>query len=263
MQGTMTDSRPESAKPPFEGKMFLYRQPELLTAADHGRLGLSAVPGPFGFVRSVKAVPLVSLEFSSAQKDYPVVFSDTDVPLPLAVLGVIDDVNLFVDEAGNWNLPHYIPSYLRCHPITFARTSVNDQLAVVIDRAAATISEQPDEPFFAGDKLAEKFQERVDFCARYNLERQKTIAFCRRLKDLDLFTGQQVTHQARGGGGGRSVGSYVAIDIEKLGGLDSATVRELHVDGALSAIYAHVFSLENWSRLLHRRSERGLATTDK
>jgi hypothetical protein len=251
----MNEFKAAAAKRPFEGKMFLYEQPELLTRADHDGLGLSAVARPFDFVRTVRAVPLVSLEFSSAQKDYPVVFSDTDIPTPLAVLGVVDDVNLFVDESGNWARSHYVPSYIRCHPIAFA-TGPNEQLAVVIDRAATTIVDQPDEPFFDGEKLTDKMQKRVDFCARYNLERGKTKAFCSRLKELGLFTGQQVIHQPHGGREERPVGTYVAIDVEKLGELDSDTVRELHADGSLSAIYAHVFSLENWNRLLQRRAER-------
>lgn len=253
---------PESASnatstPPFEGRMFLYQQPQLLTKEDHGGLGLSAVARPFDFVKAVRAVPLMSIEFSSAQKDYPIVFSDTETPAPLAILGVVDDVNLFVDESGNWERPHYIPSYIRCHPFSFAK-GPNDQLAVVIDRAAASISEHPEQPFFEGDQLAPAIQGRVDFSARYHAERHRTSAFCARLKELDLFTGQEVKHQPRGGEE-RSIGTYAAVDVEKLTKLDSETLRELHADGSLSTIYAHAFSLENWNRLLDRRAERGLA----
>lgn len=249
---TMKKSESSPAEVPFEGKMFLYERPELLTKGDHGALGLRATTRPFEFVRAVRAVPLVSMEFSSAQKNYPIVFSDTDIPAPLAVLGVVDDVNLFVDATGNWLQSHYVPSYIRCHPIAFA-SAPNGQLAVVIDRAAATIVERPDEPFFVGERLTEKMQKRVDFCAAYHQEREKTRLFCRRLKELDLFTGQQVTQQY-GGETERSLGTYAAIDVKKLGDLDKDTLHQLHKDGSLSAIYAHIFSLENWGRLLDRRA---------
>ncbi len=238
----------------LEGKMFLYEQPELLTVEEHGRMGLSTVPRPFEFVRHVRAVPLVSLEFSSAQKDYPIVFSDTDVPMPLAVVGIAEDVNLFVDDAGNWERPHYIPFYVRCHPFGFARGQ-GDQLAVVIDRAARSVTENPEEPFFDGNKLTEKMQQRVDFSARYSQERQRTTDLGRRLKELGLFTGQQVKHRPQGGEE-QPLGTYVAVDVEKLGKLDSTALQQLHADGSLSAIYAHVFSLENWNRLLERRAGR-------
>jgi hypothetical protein len=250
----MAETRPTQARP-IEGKMFLFEQPELLTVEEHGNLGLSPVARPFDFVRHVRAAPLVSLEFSSAQKDYPIVFSDTEVPSPLAMLGVVDDLNLFVDSEGNWQRPHYVPFYFRCHPIGFARAQ-NDQLAVVIDRAAASVSEKPEEPFFDGGKLSGKMQERVDFCARYSQERQRTQELGTRLKELGLFTGQQVKHRPQGSSEEQSLGTYVAVDAEKLGQLDKDTLQQLHAEGSLSAIYAHVFSLENWNRLLDRRAAR-------
>lgn len=249
----MTETQSTEQRP-VEGKMFLYEQPELLTLEEHGDLGLSPVPRPFDFVRHVRAVPLVSLEFSSAQKDYPIVFSDTEVPAPLAMLGVVDDVNLFVDSSGNWERRHYIPFYIRCHPIGFAKAQ-NDQLAVLIDRAAPSVTAAPKEPFFDGKKLSGKMQERVDFCARYNQERQRTADLGARLKQLDLLVGQQVKHQPRGGEE-RALGTYLAVDVEKLGKLDSDTLQQLHAEGSLSAIYAHIFSLENWNRLLDRRAAR-------
>lgn len=253
----MPEARTNAAEQPFEGRMFLYERPELLTRADHGALGLSPVERPFDFVKSARAVPLVTIEFASAQKHYPIVFSDSEAPAPLAMLGVVDDVNLFVDEAGKWEAGLYVPYYIRCHPFTFAK-GPNDQLAVVIDRAAAAISEHPEEPFFDGDKLSASIQRRVDFCARYGAERQRTTDFGARLKELDLLTGQELKHRASGGEE-RSIGTYAAVDVEKLGKLDSETLAELHANGSLSAIYAHVFSLENWNRMLDRRKARGLA----
>lgn len=240
----------------LEGRMFLYERPELLNRAEHANLGLSPVERPYEFVRNVRAAPLVWVELASAQKDYPIVFSETEIPQPLAMLGIIDDTNLFVDESGNWERRCYIPYYIRCHPIGFAK-GPNDQVAIVIDRAARSVSDHPEEPFFAGDGLSEPMQRRVDLCARYSLEREKTRAFCTRLKELGLFTGQQVKHHT--GGDERSLGTYAAVDVEKLGKLDSETLRSLHAEGWLSAIYAHVFSLENWNRLLGRRTQRGLA----
>ncbi len=153
-----------------------------------------------------------------------------------------------------------MPTYIRCPPISFA-TGPNEQLAVVIDRAAATVSAEPEVPFFEGQRLSAEMQKRVDFCARYNAERKRTVDLCIRLKKLDLFVGQQVARQPQDGGSSSSLGTYVAVDVEKLGNLESATIAELHKDGSLSTIYAHVFSLENWGRLLDRRDQRGLSST--
>jgi hypothetical protein len=106
--------------------------------------------------------------------------------------------------------------------------------------------------------VTDRIHARIEFCTRYNQERQRTVRFCKRLKELGLFAGQRVMLQPPAGEK-QSAGTYVGIDIEKLGKLDNDTLRELHDDGSLAAIYAHVFSLENWSRLLDLRMERLVA----
>ncbi len=252
-------SQPHSpAEQEFEGSMFLYTQPQLLSVEEHGHLGLNASDRPYDFVRAIRVVPLAAAEISTAQKFYPVIFSDLKEPTLLAVVGVVDDRNLFVDDNGNWDSTAYVPSYVRCHPFALAGSS-GDQFAVVIDRAASVISENPDQPFFDGQTLTAPIQARVDFCAQFSAHRKATEAFCNRMVELDLLSGQQATFTPVGEGEERSIASYVAVDFDKLRKLDATTVEKLFQDGMLPVIYAHRFSLENWSRLLERRQLLGLA----
>lgn len=254
----MTESAP--ARPQFEGQMFLYDQPELLTKAEHDGLGLSPVERPYDFVRTIKAVPLVTVEFASAQKDYPIIFSETEVPQPLAMLGITEDVNLFIDESGKWERRSYVPTYIRCHPIAFA-AGPNDQLAVVIDRSSPAVTGNPAVPFFDGEKLSAPMQERVEFCGRFDAERKRTAEICRKLKELDVFGTQQITRRPKEEGGeSRVLGTYLAVDLEKVARLDAEKIAELCKDGTLAALYAHAFSLENWNRLLDRREQRAAAS---
>lgn len=235
----------------FEGNMYLYSQPQLLTVEDHGRLGLNASSQPYDFVRSVRVVPLAAAELSSAQMHYPVVFSDLENPALLAVVG-LEDRNLFVDENGNWDGAAYVPSYLRCYPFALARRP-NDEYAVVIDRAASAISENPDQPFFEGQSLTAPIQAQVDFCAQVAAHQPVTQAFCDRLAELELLSGQQATFTPEGDGEVQTIGSYVAVDFDKLQKLDASNLEKLFRDGMLSPIYAHRFSLENWFQLLTRQ----------
>lgn len=252
-------SQPRSpADTDLEGNLFLYRKPQLLTVEEHGHLGLITSGRPYDFVRAIRVVPLAAAEISTAQKFYPVIFADLEKPTLLAVVGVDDDRNLFVDDNGHWDSAAYVPSYVRCHPFALAGSS-SDQFAVVIDRAASVISENPDQPFFDGQTLAEPIQARVDFCAQFSAHRKVTDAFCNRLLELDLLSGQQATFKPEGKGKEQSIASYVAVDIEKLRKLDATTVEKLFRDGMLPAIYAHCFSLENWSRLLERQQRLGPA----
>lgn len=244
-----TDSAPTGL---FEGKMFLYTEPALLNKEEHGSLGLSKPERPFDFAKSIKGTPVVVSEIQSAQKHYPVVFSDFENPVLVAIVGITEEHNLFVDGSGNWETASYIPSYLRCHPFAFARRS-EDEYAVVIDRAADVITESPEFPFFDGEQLSPAVQARVDFCGQYNEDRMRTIDFCKRVKGLGLLTGQRVA-QTLSNGEEVKVADYVTIDARKLTELDKDTLQELHKDGSLAAIFAQIFSLENWNRLMARRA---------
>jgi len=235
----------------FEGNMFLYEQPELLSKEDHGNLGLSKMERPHDFARDIKGVPLVVGELQSAQKYYPVVFTDFETPVLIAIVGIIEDHNLFVDETGHWEMNTYVPSYLRCHPFALARRP-GDEYAVVFDRSSQEVSESPEMPFFDGDDMSEGMQARVDFCTQYNAERQRTNDFCRRVKELGLLNGQRVT-QTMSDGEEVKIADYVTVDSRKLTELDQDVLQELHKDGSLSAIYAQLFSIENWNRLIAKR----------
>ncbi len=232
------------------GGMFLYEQPELLTKEEHGSLGLVTPHNPFEFANKITAVPLVASEISSAQKHYPVVFSGPDKPAPSAVVSVIKNQNMFVDESGNWEPLCYIPSYLRKHPFAFA-SGGNDQLAVVIDRSSNFISDQPEQLFFEEGTLSGRTRAMVDFCGHYEAERRRTVEFSALLTDLELLALQEVIPGADKSA--QQLATFYAVDVKKLDALEADTLAELHKNGFLSFIFAHLFSLENWKRLLQRR----------
>jgi hypothetical protein len=237
------------------GQKLFYRQPELLNHQSHGALGLRMPARPLEFARKSRAVPVTLSEIASAQKHFPVVFSDLENPVPLAVVGTRDDVNLFIDENGNWEREVYIPAYIRCYPFALAARS-NDEFAVVIDRAAESISENPEQPFFGPDKkVTPEIQALIDFVGRYDAETKRTVQFGQRLKELGLLAGQQVTRKKESGEE-EPVASYVAVDSEKLDALDDAVVRELFGQGYLAGVFAHLFSLENWQVIINRIAAR-------
>jgi hypothetical protein len=238
----------------FEGKMFLYSKPALLNKEDHGDMGLSTPERPHDFVKDVKGVPVLTTEIQTAQKYFPVIFSDFDNPVLLAVVGIVEDDNLFVDETGAWERGAYVPSYVRCHPFALA-TREEDQYAVIIDEESAAVSTDPQTPFFENGEMSPAIQPRLDMCGQFNMEQQRTRDFCQRIKDLGLLNGQRVT-QSMSDGSEVQIANYVTIDANKLKDLDKDTLRELHQDGSLAAIYGHLFSLENWNHLIVRRNER-------
>jgi len=251
-ESIMSESNQAQSKQDFEGSMFLYSKPELLTREDHGHMGLSRSGQRHEFVKDVKGMPVVASEIQSAQKHYPVVFSDFENPALIAIVGIIEDRNRFVDEQGQWDSGAYIPSYVRCHPFALARRG-DEEYAVIIDVSSAEITENPDVPFFDGDELSSAVQPRLDMCGQFNIENERTRTFCQRVKELGLLAGQRVT-QTMSDGSEEQVADYVTIDVNRLQDLDKDVLMELHKDGSLSMIYAQIFSLENWNRLIGRRN---------
>ncbi len=74
----MTDTSTAAQTGEITGQMFLYEKPELLTEELHSSLGFSVMERPYEFVRNVRAVPLTMVEFGSAQRTFPIIFSNME-----------------------------------------------------------------------------------------------------------------------------------------------------------------------------------------
>src|SRR3546814_14302265 len=68
------------------------------------------------FLVGQHAIPLTSDEFVSACRFFPIVFSAGDNPVPLALMGLNEGINTFVDDEGKLVKPVYVPAYLRRYP---------------------------------------------------------------------------------------------------------------------------------------------------
>ncbi|MDX1509166.1 MAG: SapC family protein [Woeseiaceae bacterium] len=238
------------------GQLYLYEKPELLTLEAHGTLGFTPNERPFDFVRNINVIPLTMAEFGSAQRHCPIVFSSFEEPVPLAVVGVVEQKNLFVDADGNWDPMVYLPTYLRCHPFAFASGAPNGQVAVVVDRNAATVTENPKFPFFVDGKISEQTDSLMQMCAHHDSNAKRTKALGAKLKELELLTGLRATYTPEGASEPETLMDYISIDADKLTSLDADTVHELHTSGLLSAMYLQLYSLENWRHLMARREKQ-------
>ena len=254
----MTDDIKMNESTSLIGKLFLYVKPELLNEETHASMGFTPAEKPFDFVKDVRAVPLTLTEMGSAQRNYPLIFSNLDNPVPVAVVGLLEDANLFVDDDGQWDPACYVPTYLRCYPFAFAK-EIGGKMAVVVDREAASVSETPEYPFFADGRISEHTEALMLLCSQYEGERKRTQAFCQKLVELDLLTTLRAAHTPEGSTEPQSLADYVAIDAKKLDDLPADVIFELHQAGYLSACYLHLYSLENWRHLMARRVARSTA----
>ena len=256
-------SQTPAAAPQVSGKMFLFEKPELINAQQHGNLGLAQSDKPFSFCAKVRAVPLTLNEFPLAMKRYPIIFSNAEEMMPLAVLGVVDDVNLFVNEDGGWEEKAYIPAYIRRYPFALATDSKDtDRMALVVDRASKWVKEGGEMPLFQNGQPTEAMTNAVEFCKQCEGERRATDQSLAKLKEFDLVQGQTAQYTPQGGEP-RTFAQYFGVDERKLIELPADRFEALRQTGLLPFIYAHLMSFSNWRELMGRRSQRFGIAEDK
>lgn len=241
------------------GNVLFYGQPEPLTVEKHAGLGVNPVDKPYGFVSQSNIVPLTVTEFAPASLSYPVVFVGTS-RAPVAVMGLRNGENLFVDASGEFRGEAYIPAYVRRYPFVFANDDQAQRMILCIDRGAPFVAEGGQVPLFTDGKPSPYTQQAMDFCANFETERKRTEAFVKLVTDLDLFDVREANFTPRDDKGkpGQPVklADYYAVSEEKLMKLPAEKLVELRDNGALGQIYAHITSLLGWDRLIAMAFQR-------
>lgn len=241
--------------PELSGNVLFYRKPEPLSLEAHGKIGVKRIDQPFGFLKTAHAIPLTVSEFGTASGSFPVIFVGAE-KTPVAVMGVRQGQNLFVDDAGNILPDYYVPAFVRRYPFVFAQDDSQDRLLLCVDREAPMISDNPDMPFFEGDQPSKYTQDAVEFCKEFERQRRATAEFVKLIDSYDLFEEKTVTFQPRDAQGNegpqQKVADYWAVSEEKLMQLPADKFVELRDNGVLGAIYAHMVSLLQWSNILNR-----------
>lgn len=248
----MTDTTaPRTA--PLDGSVMFYRKPEPLSVEAHGKLGVSQVDRPYAFVGQANFVPLTVTEFSPAALSYPVVFVG-DARQPVAVMGVNENVNLFVDESGAFRGDAYIPGFVRRYPFVFANDPANERMILCIDRDADFVKEGGESPLFVDGQPSDYTKQAMEFCNSFEQERIRTESFVKLLTDLDLLEVRESHYTPRNEKGEaqpqQKLAEYYAVSEDKLRALPADKLAELRDNGALGQIYAHLVSLLGWDRLV-------------
>ncbi len=242
--------------PQISGKMFLFERPELLNRQQHGDLGLDAAAKPFAFCANIRAIPLTVSEISEASKTYPIVFMSKETPVPLAILGLGDDLNLFVDEDGNWDGSAYIPGYLRRYPFAFAGEQGGDRLALVIDAAYPGISKSAERKLFKDNEMSDFAKQAMEFTKTYEEDRRLTDRVMNHLKKFDIIESQTAQYTPAGTTETRPFAQYFGVDEKKLDALTDEQFLELRQMKVLPVLYSQLISLANWRQLIARKMRR-------
>ncbi|MCB1551810.1 MAG: SapC family protein [Alphaproteobacteria bacterium] len=227
---------------------LFYKKPEPLDSSKHKTLALKKSFG-LDFTRKINAVPVTMIEMPQICHSYPIAFSQDANATPVAILGLRDNENLFIDEKGNWEPLCYIPSYIRRYPFIFSENPQNDQLVLCVDTDKSVIEEGGDQRFFEEDGTASALSKNaLEFCKSYHAAAHQTTAFGQALDKAGLLVERSAEIMAPNGKKINFSGFRI-IDETKLMELDDATFMEFRKNGWLPFIYAHLFSGSQWQKL--------------
>lgn len=198
------------------------------------------------FMEDQHAIPLTIEEFIPASRNFPIIFSASENPVPLVLMGMNEGVNTFMGEDGRFTNPIYVPAYVRRYPFMLAKLRPDsDELSLCFDPSSGALGEFEDGiPLFEDGKPSENTQAILKFCEDFENAGAQTHAFVEELKKLDLLMDGEVSIQQEGKEQPFVYRGFKMIDETKLRDLRGDAVRKLNQNGILALIHAHLFSLQ-------------------
>jgi hypothetical protein len=246
---------------PNQGLPLFYNSIEPINLEQHGKMkvrGISSMPE----VGRTHAVPLTVDEFALVQRHYPIVFSVGDTPVPIALMGLNEGVNVFLDENGRSADPNlYIPAYLRRYPFLLAKLRPeSDELSLCYDPTSGAVGNFDDgEPLFEGEEPSAATKAILDFCEQFEAAGVRTNAFVEELVKSDLLMDGEVAIQPEGASQPFVYRGFRMVDEEKVRNLRGDELRKMNQSGLLPLIYAHLFSLSQARDIFARQMQQGKA----
>lgn len=246
---------------PTQSLPLFYNAIEPLNATQHGKMKVRALQR-MAKVGQTHAIPVTVDEFTLAQRHYPIVFAVGDSPVPIALMGLNEGVNVFLDQDGraiDQNL--YIPAYIRRYPFLLARLRPDsDELSLCFDPSADAVGDFAEgEALFNGDQPSDATKAILQFCEQFEAAGQRTAAFVDDLIKADLLMDGEVAIQPEGFQQPFVYRGFRMVDEEKLRNLRGDELRKMNQNGMLPLIYAHLFSLSQMRDVFGRQMQQGKA----
>lgn len=233
-----------------------------LNTRDHANWTSRTLEGA-EFLKGQHAIPLTVDEFVDCQRSFPIVFSSGETSLPIALMGLNEGVNTFVDQDGKITEPVYVPAYVRRYPFLLARLQQDsEELSLCFDPTHEVIGE-----FEGGTRLFDDEGKPTDytqgilkFCENFEQSGQRTKAFMEELRNADvLMDGEIAITQSDDPDKPFIYRGFRMVDEAKLRELPTDKLEEWNKNGLLMLVHAHLFSLNLMRVIFGRQVQQGTA----
>ncbi len=232
--------------------VLFYEKPAAINRAQHQNVRIGSV-ADHRFAAKTNSVPLTAVEFIEASKEYPIVFAAVgERRVPVALLGLRDNDNLFIGADGKWDA-RYVPAFVRRYPFVLADNGKNEFI-VCVDESSSAFNAEGGQPLFDAEGKNTPFLDNaLAFLNAYQAQFGMTESFINKLQALGLLMEMSAKTELTDGRSFVFNGLYI-VDEKKLLALEPAVAADLLKSGQAAWIYAHLMSLSNLSRLVDRIS---------
>jgi hypothetical protein len=232
---------------------------QILNLEQHKNLGYTEKYGA-EYGHQVGAVMILPNEFAKAQREYPILFrkdSETGRFLPVVLLGLEENENLFLNENATWST-RYIPLAMQQGPfiIGLQQQETEQQLAVYVDMNDSRVQQNAAPALYNADGTSSttlnvitdvlsarhagsgRLEPMIEAFLKYDLLEPVK---------LEIYLANDTTINFDAG---------YTVHIEKLFALENDAVVELHRSGFLSLAYNVADSINNIQRLIDIKNTR-------
>lgn len=240
---------------------LFYQRPEVLQFDAHAESAITTAED-YGFAAHSPALPLCAGEFLAAGRHYPIVFSLSGGHMPMAVTGLGDNRNLFI-EGKAWRAHSYVPAYVRRYPFILTRSLDGQDTLLSVDTASPRFAIKAPRTdgylhvFDADGQPMAYANTAMDLCMSFNQDYQRTESFAALLLKHALLRSFQADVRVAGGRSLRLEG-FCVVDEARFRALPADVVAEWHGMGWLDLIILHLASQHNWSELIRIYDGPGL-----
>ncbi|HEX3500270.1 MAG TPA: SapC family protein [Stellaceae bacterium] len=258
----MVDAPPQQGNGPTtaQGSTALpifYRRPRPLNSeVDRGKSLLLAPD--HGFARGTNSLVLHGGEFRQAMRFYPIVFSVAEPVSAFAVVGLVDNENLFVGTDGRWASDAYIPAYVRRYPFILMEQPGSAELIVCFDEESSLVVESAERPLFEAGQPTRLLQDAIGFCREFHAQHAATTAFVRALAAEGLL----VRNEARivlSSSRQMTLRGFDVVDEAKFDALPDEIFLDWRRRGWIHLVYCHLMSMGNFARMVDLAAKRGMS----
>ena len=209
----------------------------------HRDLAYHAMLFDFSFAAALNVVPLLAQELPLAAHHYPIVFlQDNGAAMPVALVGIGDNCNRYVNADGSWSRDTYIPAWIRRYPFVTFRAEGKDEIAVGVDNAFSWANKADGEALFDADcKPTERLQASLNYCAEFENAVTATRAFAEAVRDAGLLQDSNLRIE-RPNAAPHQIDGFAIVREADLAALPDATVLDFNRRGYLGLIHAHLMS---------------------